>query len=625
MALEISAAMDEPDFPHLIIPRGALLPSGLWTPVDAPASLPIPEIPEGMLLVVGKPPSDLDAFAVAPCAEDLGIDPLTLNQVNGLISDLPFEPAMMALAVFSAGAWFAGADSAKHLALAEEIFGTGRPIIEKFREFSAAGPKHLLINEQHLAVLMRLLITGASSDADGLRQLEDEEIDKLLGAVVAIADPINDNNDRATERGTPATWAPYTVRAGLYFDQSNLGSDHGRARALFVDFFGVVDPESHRWCDLATWMEEDLASFASQMAFAYAMGSWAKALDDDISLGDRMVAVKRDGLLENQLPAEVTERLVGAISADRAELAERLVEAGDSFDHLVWDRAPFEQRPFLRLADGRMILLSPRFLHAWMGEGFYYRLLDSAAARPLSDRPEWSMSRRFTAFHGELMERYVLHLTEDSHRHQRRSGLATVAGERLYIGADGSESRSPDVTIAYGPELVAIEVSGGRPARRARILSDPAAMQEAIDRVVAKLCELDRAISDILAGRVEIDGVDLEMLRRVWPVVVVPSTILQSEMLWDNIEAQAPGLFTQPLMKPPTLFSIEDYEHTLGIVELGHGLPSLLGGRLDSMYKTMPPSHFFAAQHFNPDRPRYLDQQMRKAGEEAATQLFQQP
>lgn len=609
--------------PHLFLPGEVQRPSGLWTPADLPPAQSPPEIPEGMLLVVGQPPSDLDAFAVAPCAEDLGIDPLTLDQVNELVSGLPFDPTMMALAVFSAGAWFAGADSAKHLALAEEIFGTGRPIIEKLRKFSAAGPKHLLINEQHLAVLMRLLITGASSDADGLRQLGDEEIDKLLGAVVAIADPINAGNDRATERGSPAAWAPYTVRAGLYFDQSNLGSDHGRARALFVDLFGVVDPASHRWCDLAGWMEEDLASFADQMAFAYAMGSWAKALDDDISLGDRMVAVKRDGLLENQLPAEVTERLVGAISADRAELVERFAEAGDSFDHLVWDRAPFEQRPFLRLGDGRMILMSPRFLHAWMGEGFYYRLLDSAAARPLSDRPGQSMSHRFTAFHGDLMERYVLHLTEDSHRHQRRAGLATVAGERLYTGADGSESRSPDVTVAYGPELVAIEVSGGRPARRARILSDPEATQGAINRVIAKLGELDRAIRDILAGRVEIDGVDLEMLERIWPVVVVPATILQSEMLWRNIEAQVPGLFTQPLMKPPTLFSIEDYEHTLGIVELGQGLPSLLGGRLDSIYRTMPPSHFFAAQHFNPDRPRYLNQQMRRAGDEAARRLFQ--
>jgi hypothetical protein len=617
--------MDGSHLPRLHIPPGAVRESGLWTPVDLPPVQPPPEIPEGMLLVVGKPPSDLDAMAVTPTAEDLGLIPLTMESVEGLLAELPFEPAMMALSIFSAGAWFAGADPARHLALAEEIFGTGRPIIGKLREFVAAGPKHLIFNEQHLAVLMRLLITGSSSDTDGLRELEDGEVDQLLGALIAVGDPVSANSERATEAGSPATWAPYTVRAGLYFDHSNLGSDHGRARALFVDLFGEADPEGHNWCDLPAWMEEDVASFQAQSAFAYSMVAWAKSQEEDLPLGGRMLAIKREGLLENQLPAEVTERLVEAISADRVELAARFAEAGESFDHLVWDRAPFEQRPFLRLSDGRMILMSPRFLHAWMGEGFYYRLLDSAAARRLPDRPERSMSRRFTAFHGELMERYVLHLTEDSHRNQRRSGLATVAGERLYIGQDGSESRSPDATIAYGPELVAIEVSGGRPARRARILSDPAAMQEAIDRVVAKLRELDHAIGDILAGRVEIDGVDLGMLQRVWPLVVVLSTILQSEMLWANIEAQAPGLFAQPLMRPPTLFSIEDYEHALGIVELGYGLPTLLEGRLDSIYKMMPPSHFFAAQRLDPDRPRYLDQQMRKGGDEAAEELFRRP
>jgi hypothetical protein len=112
------------------------------------------------------------------------------------------------------------------------------------------------------------------------------------------------------------------------------------------------------------------------------------------------------------------------------------------------------------------------------------------------------------------------------------------------------------------------------------------------------------------------------MLRRVWPVLVVPSTILQSEMLWENIEAAAPDLFDHPLLQAPTLFSIEDYEHALGVVELGRGLPWLLRSRLDSVYKRMPPSHFFDAQSFDSERPRYLDRQMRKAGEEAANQLF---
>ena len=134
--------------------------------------------------------------------------------------------------------------------------------------------------------------------------------------------------------------------------------------------------------------------------------------------------------------------------------------------------------------------------------------------------------------------------------------------------------------------------------------------------------ELNGAIDDILASRVEIDDVDLTLLERVWPVVIVPSTILQSGMLWSHIDAEAPGLFGDPRIQAPTLFSIEDYEHALGLVEAGHGLPPLLGARLNSVFKTMPPSHFFNQRNFQADRPRYLDRHMRKGGDEAATQLF---
>jgi hypothetical protein len=369
-------------------------------------------------------------------------------------------------------------------------------------------------------------------------------------------------------------------------------------------------------------MEEDVANFHEQVGFAFAMLEWSRALDDEVPLAERMVAIAREGLLAGQLPEERTERLVRSVSADRAELAESFRAAGEGFDHLVWDRAPFEQRPFLRVGDGRLILMSPRYLHAWAGEGFYYRLLDSAGRRLEPEAPERSMSRRFTAFHGELVERYVLRLTEDSHVDQIRAGLAHVHGEHVYLGADGSESRSPDAVISYGTELVAIEVTGGRPARRARILTEPEAMLESIERVVAKLRELDRALADILGGRVDLEGVNLDLVQRTWPIVVVPSSLLQSEMLWNHIEARAPGLFGRPGIQPPTLLSIEDYEHALGIVELGRGLPWLLEARLDSLYRTMPPSHFFAQQRLDVDRPRYLDQQMRRAGEAAAGRLF---
>jgi hypothetical protein len=528
----------------------------------------------------------------------------------------------MALAVIGASTWFAGNDQSKHLRLAEDVFGTGRPIFDKLQEFVAEGPNHLIFNEQHITVLMRLLISGSASAEDGMRELTDEEVDLLLMVLVGVATPIAEAGNEVADPAQPTDWVPFLVRSGLYFDKTNLGSDQGRAHALFVDLFSAADPEGRRWCDLSGWMAEDLASMQEQLGFAYAMGAWSKALDEDASLVERKVAIVRDGLLAGQMLEATTEKLVSAISADRGELAERFRQSGESLDHLIWDRIPFEQRPFLRLGDGRMILMSPRFLHAWMGEGFYYRLLDSAADRRLAGSSDRRMSRRFTEFHGELVENYVLALAEDSHREQRRAGLAAVSGEQRYTGADGSESLSPDVAIAYGTELVAIEVTGGRPARRARILSDPAEMLEVIRRVVGKMEELDGAINEILAGRVEIDGLDLALLERVWPVIVVPSTILQSEMLWSHIQTEAPQLFGDPRIQASTLFSIEDYEHALALVEASHGLPALLGARLNSVFRTMPPSHFFNQRNLQAQRPRYLDRHLREGGDEATKLLF---
>jgi hypothetical protein len=612
-------AFDDPN--HFFARPPAQRLSGLWVFGEAaPAAAPA-QVPDGSLLIVGDPPSDLDAIFVAPDAEALGIPPASMETVEALIDNLPFEPAMMALSVIAACTWFLGRDQAAHLKLAEDVFGTGRPIFEKLQRFVAEGPNHLIFNEQHLIVLMRLMITGGASAEDGMRELSDEEVELLLMALVGVATPISTAGDSVADPARPIDWVPFLVRSGLYFDKRNLGSEQGRAHALFVEHFGAADREGHRWCDLAAWMAEDLAPIEEQLGFAYAMGVWARAFDQDPDLAERKIAIVREGLLAGQLSEERIEGLVAAISADRDEFAERFSQAGEDIDHVIWDGVPFEQRPFLRLSDGRMILISPRFLYGWMGEGFYYRLLDSAAARQLPGSTR-TMSRRFTEFHGELMERYVLTLTAESHRDQIRAGLATVSGEQRYIGADGSESLSPDVLIAYGPELLAIEVTGGRPARRARIISDPAEMLEVIGRVVEKMRELDSAISNILAGLVAIEGLTSSGPERVWPVVIVPSTILQSEMLWDYIGAEAPSLFADARVQPPTLLSIEDYEQALGLVESGKGLPALLGERLGSVYRRMPPSHFLDAQRPRPGRPSFLDRHTKQAGDDAAARLF---
>jgi hypothetical protein len=121
---------------------------------------------------------------------------------------------------------------------------------------------------------------------------------------------------------------------------------------------------------------------------------------------------------------------------------------------------------------------------------------------------------------------------------------------------------------------------------------------------------------------VDIPGIRLDLVERVWPLLIVPATMVQSDMLWAHIEAKSPKLSTHhPALQPPTLFSIEDFERALAAVERGAGLPQVLGTRLGSLYRRMPPSHFFE-HHFHSDRRQvYLDEQLRLVFEEAQTAL----
>jgi hypothetical protein len=617
--------------PRIIIPGIVQLPSGLLVPSTLVgnaaanheaglAQLTTGTVPDHTILVVGEPPSDMDALFVAPDPEAFGGRTPSLEAICQTLREVPVEPAMIALGAIAAAVWHAGTDQERHLRIAEEIFA-GRPLLDSIRAFVRQDSHHVAFNEQHLTILMRLLLMHGA-DGDARADMTDEQVDALLISMVAVAGLTSRNDGPDAGQGRPMGWAPWLVRSGLYFDRSNLGSDQGRARALFVDLAGEEEQADNNWIDIASWFAEDLAPIADQFAFGYAMGAFSKALSGDIPTRERFIGILTEGLLGDNMTAAQVSRLIAASSSTRAEFIEILSE-NDDLDHLVWDRSPFERRPFLRLGDGRVVLMSPRFLHSWMGEGIYYRLLDAAGRRRDPRRPAKRATLRFTRFNGELTERYVRRLTERSHVDQIRAGVVRISGEQTYTGKRGTEQKSPDLLLSYATDVVVVEVTGGRPARRTRVLSDPTLIERELDnRVIGKLRELDRALIDILDGTASIPEIELDLVERVWPVLVIPSTIIQTEVLWQHIEQVAPTLFTHhPTLQPPTLFSVEDLERALSAVETGEGLPAILGTRLASVYRRMPPSHFFQHHYRSSRRPAYLDEQLLLVGQEARAAL----
>src|SRR4051812_10903254 len=167
------------------------------------------------------------------------------------------------------------------------------------------------------------------------------------------------------------------------------------------------------------------------------------------------------------------------------------------------------------------------------------------------------------------MERYLRRLAERSHADQLRAGVVHISPEQRYLGKRGTEQKSPDLMLSYATDVVAIEVTGGRPSRRTRVLSDPSLIEKELDdRVIGKLQELDRALRDVVDGAAPIPDLRLDLVERIWPVVIGPASIVQTDHVWEHIQRKSPGLFTHhPALRPPTLFSIEDFERAMAAVE----------------------------------------------------------
>lgn len=612
-----------PTGPKIILPHTTQRPSGLLVPsalVPSP-SPPMPSDGEKILYVIGKVPDDTDTMLASIDVEALDLPPLRFDEITARLAHVRFEPAISVVSAISTAVWHAGRDQALHRALARQVFG-GMPILDRIERFLREDPNHVVFNEQHLAILVRLLIEHAA-EGGGRDGLADDEYDLLLQAYIGITS-LTDVHGAPVQDEDGESWPTWLVRNGLYFDRTNLGSGEARALAIFVDRAGAADPNGPNWCDLDAWMKTDPAAFGDQLAFATALAGFTKVLDEDVDLATRKIALQVDGLLAGQLARDTVDRLVATTSATRDELRAALAADGVTADHILWDRAAFERRPFVRTSENRLVLLGPRFLFSWMGEGFYYRLFDAAERNLDPARPHKSATMRFTRFHGELVERYVADVARAAHASQVDAGVVRVSEEVKYPGRDKTESKSPDLVLDFGTDLVVFEVTGGRPPRRARILSEPSVMRDVLDKkVIKKLTELDAATSDLLAGMVPIEGLDINLVERAWPVVVVPSSILQGDVTWSYIYDNAPGLFTShSAMQRATLLAIDDFEELMGVVEAGNGLPEVLAARQASPYRRMPPSHFFAQRYPNRKRPALLEAALRRAASMAHAALF---
>jgi hypothetical protein len=377
------------------------------------------------IAVVEHPPTDADVVIVYADEEAVGLPISPRTAVEAMAAAVPLAPALLGVARLSAFTYALPTDRDAQLRLAEEIFGKG-PILDRLQAFTRSEkPRGIVFAEQNMLVLLRLLIEHAKSSPIDTSLTNDEAA--ILNRALLASTAITGELSQAATQTRPRLedWLAFFTQNGAYNSRAQQMGALARAQELFGPIANKsnISASSHA-CPIDQWMVEDYGlTIDEQFTLGFALGATAHAFDEDEGVGTQ-IYITRENLhdLFIRLGWEDRETEALATIAARRETYQReFAESGHSLEHIAWDVLPYMRHPFLMLAEGGLVLLSPRALFSWLTDGFHYRLLDAAQRRSAGDRRR-KISRRYTAFAGELLEEYALDLVRSVYPGERPVG-----------------------------------------------------------------------------------------------------------------------------------------------------------------------------------------------------------
>ncbi len=532
--------------------------------------------------------SDFDQIGIFVNAAALELPDLTLGDLRDVVSVIHFEAGMVVLARLAAKVSALRRQRVDQLRLARGLFPS--PWIEQIEAFLNQHPNADLFSEQQITILQRLLVEHG---ADGTLPYDLSRGEGLwLVLVLVCCGSLATATAESLGNGrTLPDWLAYFVQNGAYHARPWLQSEAVRAHEMYVRIARDPSLRGHdKYCPLDQWMLEDHGfSLEEQFALGFTLAAMAHSFDDDWEAGDRtyLSAVHVQDLFVKLGWEGREEEALALISADRETLAAEFAAGDNTEADVAWERRPFMRRPFLRCADGALILHSPRAVASWLTDGYHYRLLD-AAQRRSKDDPKGRVSTRYGAFAGVLLERYVLDAVQQTFG-DRPAGGGRVYGEQPYTTPDGMKMTS-DVAIDLGFDLVLIEVSVSRLRGHTLLLGKTDAVKKDLKRLlVDKVLQLDRVITDLIFGVATIPEreaeLHMERVRRVWPIVLSAGSVMQNNVLWDFLAKQTQGALQQAKVQPLTILDPEDLETLLGLVENGHNLVEVLRHKTEEEFR----------------------------------------
>lgn len=566
------------------VPRWSKRQSGLIAPTEVSRPV-VPESGEELpaelsppkpdLFVIGSLPSSFEQMRVFIDEDGLKLSQSTPDELREMASNLSFETCMVALGQLAAHIAHLRGDTEAQVQLAQSVFGDPRLVARIRRLAREVGGNLEVFAEQHITSLQRLLVLHAKSVPFGQHDPAEQRVfNRAFVATSCLT--ARDNLDSVSDPDNRARWLAYLIQNGTYNRVEGSLESMTRHQVLLQDLPCEAEFRAHPdYCDVDQWLANDLGfTLSEQFALGFGVFAGAKPLDESLPPQQR-------SLLAPQFLPDLAarlgrdpERALDLLSGDREWYRKEFTRGEQTTARAAWERVAFEIRPLLRLADGRLLLISPRAVESWLGDGFYHRSLEAARRR--------NQVGRFQRFYGALVEHYARRILRHAHPDPRPPGAGRVFGDQPY-GRRGGK-KSPDIAVDCGLDLVLFEVTSGRFTLRTLLEGSADAALKDLGRLLfEKGDQLSRRINDLLAGEWAPPDVEIENVKRIWPVIIT-ADVLQNELLWDEISERLQGKLDQPKVQPLTLLDLPDLEQLAALVEKGHGLADLISRKARGLY-----------------------------------------
>lgn len=534
------------------------------------------EDPETALMArFSSPPSFLDTTGTWIDEQSLGLEVVGEVGVRTLSSALPFDGQVRLIAALHGLFEEQGINSDAQIETVSRLFGEGE-LLERIRQQMKAEEPRAIYSEQILYSLARTAIFFGGTDMGWLKE---DRYNYAAGRMLLAATSLAmDQSERLTGHPGDLNAADILLQMSGLASTEWLPSALGRTNRIFRTLARSEEAKKQdAYCPMDDWLRSSSGGIGIDLQLAFGLlllGQSGPPKDADrlmvtpgLTIGDL------DGYA-HQFGVDA-DSIRGLVSGDRAWFQNefREIESNLGLDEEQrsqgWNRVPFDEKPFLRVGE-ELILWSNPSIVSWITDGLFFRILNSA--------PSCKERSRFKTFYGWLFEEHIRTTLDSALGHSKLAAGGRVVKPFKY-GKDRIETT--DVIVDLGPDLVFFEVYSGRLNIRSRLIGEADEVAQNLDQLlVGKAQQLSNRIDDFYDGKYDLDGVDREAVRRIWPVVVVGGPLMLNELLGEVIDGRLAESFTRDGTQLFQVLSPGDVDILAGLLEKGHGLIEVLSARI---------------------------------------------